>query len=77
MEPNYPDRAQRRGVSGHVVVAFTINADGSVSGASVASSDPPGEFDSAALKAVGKWRYTAPGQPVSKHVKITFKLPED
>ena len=71
-QPAYPRDALRDGVSGEVTVAFTVNADGSVSGASVVSSNPHHVFDTAALDAIRKWRFEAPGEPVSGKRTFAF-----
>jgi protein TonB len=71
-QPVYPRDALRDGVAGEVTVAFTINADGSVSGASVVSSNPRRVFDSAALDAIRKWKFEAPGEPVQSRKTFAF-----
>jgi protein TonB len=71
-QPVYPRDALRDGVAGEVTVAFTINADGSVSGASVVSSNPRRVFDSAALDAIRKWKFEAPGEPVQQRKTFAF-----
>ncbi len=71
-QPVYPRDALRDGVSGEVTVAFTINADGSVSGASVVSSNPRRVFDSAALEAIRKYKFEAPGEPVQSRKTFAF-----
>ena len=71
-QPVYPRDALRDGVAGEVTVAFTINADGSVSGASVVSSNPRRVFDSAALEAIRKWKFEAPGEAVQSRKTFAF-----
>jgi len=72
VQPVYPRDALRDGVSGEVTVAFTVNPDGSVSGASVVSSNPRRVFDTAALDAIRKWRFEAPGEAVSGKRTFAF-----
>jgi protein TonB len=72
VQPTYPRDALRDGVSGEVTVAFTVNADGSVGGASVISSNPRRVFDTAALEAIRKWKFEAPGAPVSGKRTFAF-----
>jgi len=57
--PAYPARAQRRGLEGHVELAFVIRADGSVDASSlrVLSARPRNVFDEAAREAVSRWRF--------------------
>jgi protein TonB len=72
VQPTYPRDALRDGVAGEVTVAFTVNADGSVSGASVVSSNPRRVFDNAALEAIRKWKFEAPGEPVTGRRTFAF-----
>ncbi|MEO8742206.1 MAG: energy transducer TonB [Lysobacteraceae bacterium] len=72
VQPAYPRDALRDQVAGEVVVAFTVNPDGSVGDASVVSSNPRRVFDRAALDAIRKWRFEAPGTPVSGRRTFAF-----
>jgi protein TonB len=72
VQPVYPRDALRDGVSGEVTVAFTVNPDGSVSGASVVSSNPRRTFDSAALDAIRKWKFAASGETSSGRRTFAF-----
>ena len=72
VQPTYPRDALRDGVAGEVTVAFTVNADGSVSGASVVSSNPRRVFDNAALEAIRKWKFEAPGESVTGRRTFAF-----
>lgn len=72
--PDYPRGAERRGVEGKVVVEYTVQADGTVADAQVVEATPPGVFDSAAVKAVERWRYEKPGAPTSVRAEIAFNL---
>lgn len=72
VQPVYPRDALRDGVSGEVTVAFTVNPDGSVSGASVVSSNPRRVFDAAALDAIRKWKFQPPGEAVSGKRTFAF-----
>lgn len=57
VNPEYPRRAQERGIEGWVHVRFTITAAGTVKDLVVVDSEPKGVFDEAASKAVLRWRY--------------------
>jgi protein TonB len=57
VERAYPPAALRRNISGSVVVRFTVNSDGTTSGAEIVSADPPGYFESAVTREVGRMRY--------------------
>lgn len=55
--PEYPARAQSRGLEGWVQVRFTITPTGTVANPMVVNAEPKGMFDEAALKAIARWRY--------------------
>ena len=57
INPDYPPRAQSRGVQGWVLVQFTITPAGTVADAKVIDASPKGVFDEAAVKAVSRWKY--------------------
>ena len=59
-QPVYPDLAARRGIEGTVVLDFALTADGRVRDARIASADPAGVFDAAALTALRGWRFAPP-----------------
>lgn len=77
--PIYPRRAQERGLSGYVIVEFTVTKHGTVTDAKVIESTNS-VFDRAALKAALKFKYkpkVVDGEPIDVagvlH-KITFEL---
>ena len=82
IEPRYPSRALTRGIEGWVVVGFSINEKGQVINATTLRSEPPRMFDSAAVRAVTKWKYKprlVEGIPVMKdgmEVTLTFNIEE-
>jgi len=55
--PTYPEEARSAGVEGKVVVRYDISTEGAVINARVASAEPPGVFDAAALATVRAWKY--------------------
>lgn len=55
--PQYPERAQQRGIEGRVLIEFTISKSGSVKDAKVIAYEPSKIFNKAALKAVSQWKY--------------------
>jgi protein TonB len=73
-EPEYPASALRRGIEGQVVIDVATDATGAVSDASVLQSEPVGVFDTAALRAVRRWRYPAAGCERTQ-VRLRFELP--
>lgn len=80
--PQYPREALISGIEGWVRVEFTIEADGSVSGARVVDAHPRrGVFDRDALRAIQRWRFrprVRDGEPVASRAGYTieFKLDE-
>lgn len=60
--PIYPAEARADGLEGEVVVRYAVSKEGLVVNPVVASAEPPGVFDAAALAAVASWRYAAPIQ---------------
>lgn len=78
--PLYPESAASRGIEGYVLLSFTVTETGATADPVVIESRPPGVFDTAATRAVLKFKYkprVENGRPVSvagvTHV-ITFKL---
>jgi len=80
INPDYPPRAQTRGIEGYVIVQFTITATGTVKDAIVVEAQPKGMFDDAALKAIARWRYNPKvenGTAVERvgiRTRLTFQL---
>jgi protein TonB len=80
INPDYPPRAQSRGIEGYVIVQFTITATGTVRDATVVEAQPRGIFDDAALKAIARWRYNpkveggVAVERVGVRTRLTFQL---
>ena len=55
--PQYPKRAQQRGIMGWVVVEFTVTQSGAVSNPIVLDASPPGVFNRSALRAISRWKF--------------------
>ena len=71
IEPQWPRQALIEGVSGYVVLSFTVMEDGSVEPGSikVSESKPPRLFDSNAQRAVARWKFKpriVDGKPVKR-----------
>jgi protein TonB len=79
--PEYPESALARGVSGSVLLSFTVDTRGETRDVQVLQSTPAGVFDRAAISAVKRWRY-APilvnGAAVEVPTKtlVRFELPK-
>lgn len=75
IRPEYPDRARRGNIEGHITLAFTITAAGKVENIRVKEASPPNVFDRAARRAAARWRF-APriegGVAVSREVVKTM-----
>jgi protein TonB len=57
--PRYPMRAANRHIEGWVKVEFTITQQGTVKDAVVVESQPGNIFNSAALRAIRRWKFRA------------------
>lgn len=59
VQPQYPRRAQERGIEGYAIVELTVAEDGSVPPESilVIEAEPKGYFERAAIKAAQKFKY--------------------
>jgi periplasmic protein TonB len=62
MHPEYPFQARRRGIEGHVLVAFTIGLDGRTADTEILEAKPPGVFDETVRRAVQEWRFSTDEQ---------------
>lgn len=56
--PRYPTRAINRGIEGWVEVKFKVDTKGEPMEIEVVNSEPKGVFESAATRAVKRWRFT-------------------
>ncbi len=77
VQPTYPERARKKGISGSVQLSLLVGVDGAVRDARVLQGDPPGVFDQAALEAVRQWRFQPAmyeGRPVSIRVTQTLRF---
>ncbi len=72
--PRYPFAAEQSGLTGRVVVEFTVALNGSVTAARVVTAEPPGVFDDAALAAVMRWQFQPVPVSVTTQRAIRFNL---
>lgn len=75
VRPEYPYRARQRGIEGHIKLAFTITAAGTVENIRVLESEPRNIFDREARRAAARWRFaprTENGAAVSREAVKTL-----
>lgn len=81
IEPQWPREALIEGISGWVLIEFTINEDGTVSDPEVVDAEPRRMFERNALRAIYKWKFKpriVDGQPVKRRAtqRIDFNINE-
>ncbi len=67
IEPQYPRRAQERGIEGETVVEFTVTRLGTVEDCVVIQAEPKGYFERESCKAAEKFKYkpkVVNGEPI-------------
>jgi len=82
VQPQYPRRANERGIEGYVIVELTVSEDGTVPASSIViiEAEPKGYFERAATKAATKFKYkpkVVNGKPqavTGVRYKFTFDL---
>ena len=72
--PKFPRSARRRGISGFVEVAFTLNPDGTTGDLQVVDAVPRGVFDESAEDAVRQWRFAPREQAAKARIVLSFQL---
>ncbi|HQT30779.1 MAG TPA: energy transducer TonB [Thiobacillus sp.] len=71
--PDYPAEADRRRVSGKLLLQLKLQADGRVSDLQVLRASPPGVFDESALQAFRRARF-APAQKNGRPVRALVQI---
>lgn len=78
IQPKFPEKAKKLGVSGYVKVLLVIDVYGDVAQAQVMTQDPAGYgFDVEALKAVRQWKFSPAqlgGYPVAQKATKEFRF---
>ena len=78
--PQYPRRAQSRGIEGYVILEYTVTKQGTVRDIQVIESKPSGTFDKAAIKSATRYKYkprVVNGEPIEVpgvRTQISFEL---
>lgn len=78
-EPQFPDAAKRKNITGYVRLLITIDQSSAIKSIDVLEANPEGYFETAAMDAVKDWKFAAAyqnGNPVESTIKrrIEFKL---
>ena len=82
MAPQYPRRAQTRGIQGYVILEYIVTKTGAVRDPVVVDAKPPGIFNRAAINAALKYKYkpkVVNGEAIDVagvKTRITFELAE-
>lgn len=79
--PEYPQGALAKGVSGSVLLSFTVDGKGDTRDVQVLQSTPAGVFDRAAISAVKRWHYNpvivnGNAVEVPTRTLVRFELPK-
>ena len=56
-QPQYPQNAITRGIEGWVTLSFDVTRVGTTDNIQIVESEPGTTFDSAAIRALAKWKY--------------------
>lgn len=72
-QPAFPPQALRAGITGEVVVEYTIGTNGSVTDVRVVRSQPRGTFERAVLTTVRRWKFQPLDAPVTLTRTIAFR----
>ena len=79
-QPQYPRRAQTRGITGYCIVEYTVTKTGSIRDPFAVDCQPKGIFERASLKASEKFKYkprVVDGEPIEVagvQNKFTYEL---
>jgi protein TonB len=80
VNPQYPRRAQTRGIEGYVLLEYIVTKTGAVRDPVVIEAKPPGIFNRAAINAALKYKYkpkVVNGEPIDVagvKTRITFEM---
>lgn len=79
IEPAYPQLARQRRIEGWVELDFVVGVDGQASDIRVVESSPNAVFDTAATRALQRWRFEparrgAQAESSRSRTRITFRL---
>jgi protein TonB len=72
-EPEYPEAAARRSLSGRVLIELYIDETGTVERVAILRAEPPGVFDASVKRAFSAARFT-PGMKEGRPVPVLMTL---
>lgn len=80
--PEYPQRALAKEIEGYVVLRFVVTETGSVEAPEILHAEPEGYFESAARRAVLRWKYQPQfrdGKPIRviSITRVNFAVQKD
>ena len=70
IDPKYPRAALRKGISGWVLISYSINQRGGTEDIQVVDSSPKGYFEHSAVSSMSRWKYK-PHIQAQKPVKLS------
>ena len=76
-EPQYPNSAREKNLSGYVVLEIQVSAGGLAEEIRVIQAEPPGVFEASAREAIRSWRFEpamASGQAVASWLKQKMRF---
>ena len=78
-DPQFPDAAKKKNITGYVRVQITIDQSSSIKSIDVLEANPEGYFEAAAIDSIKNWKFSTAyqnGAPVESTIKrrIEFKL---
>ena len=84
IKPKYPQDALESNIEGYVLMKIDILEDGSVENVKVTGGEKVSLFETAAMRAVAKWKYKSfldeQGRPIKKKdymVRVDFKIKDE
>lgn len=83
VEPRFPTEAARQGISGWVMLSFSIDETGAVTDITVLNAEPRNMFDREAIRALRRWKYqpqVVDGKAIKQHnlqVQLDFQLAQE
>lgn len=75
--PQYPPRARRMGIEGHVKARLRVDAEGIVQSVEIVESVPPGQFDRSVLRTLKRWKFkpkVVDGTPMAHTGTVTIQF---